>query len=117
MTEHTLGDILKTATNGRGPDFEEDNTNPELLGRLNALDAPLPPQVEKTCEIFEKRFVMTADRLDLVADKLELMASDLRVKAGNVRAAAETLPNHIRSWVLTERSYIADAQFFDPIVK
>lgn len=84
---------------------------------LIELDAPLPAQVEHTCDIFGRRFAMTADRLDSVAEKLERMALDLRDKAARTRAASTDLPEHIRAWVQTERAYIKDAQFFDPITK
>lgn len=102
---------------GFGPDFEHDNTVSGLVQDLNALDAPLPPQVEHTCDIFKRRFIMTADRLDSVADRMQRMVDDLRAKAQNARAASTELPEYIRQWVTTERSYIADAKFFDPIIK
>ena len=90
---------------------------PIVMEELNALDAPLHPQVEHTCDIFTRQFSKTADRLDITADRLQKMVNDLREKANNIRAAATSLPQDIKDWVLTERSYNADASFYDPILK
>lgn len=112
--EHAvLADIL-------GSDFEieiKTGFQYQSLQDLNSLDAPLPRQVEVTCDIFHKRFIMTADRLAQTAGTLERMAADLRQKEQNIRDAATSLPETIREWVLVERRYVADAQFFDSIVK
>lgn len=89
----------------------------QVVDKLNALDAPLPQQVERTCEIFEKQFIITADRLDATAEKLERMAEDLRKKSSDIREASVHLPGDIRAWVQAERSYNSDVDFFAPITK